>query len=189
MWVQTEWPGQLTLPWGREGGAGVREVPRWAEAVRRGALCFGAAPRACDDDLGCVGEPGGLHWGSLLHLPASALPGTGGVSAGVAAGSCYSKPGETEPPARQGGCKPGGLQCSEEGHLHPLLGCASGGRRRGVASCPRVAPALGIPVAQGEESVCSAGAPGSPLGWDIPWGRAWQPLQCPCLEKPMDRGS
>ena len=99
-------------------------------------------------------------------------PGQGGGRGGQGGAQ-----GAEEPPARQGGCKPGGLQCSEEGCLHPLLGCASGGQHTGVALCPRVAPALGILVAQGEESACSAGAPGSRLGWDIPWGRAWQPLQ------------
>ena len=28
-----------------------------------------------------------------------------------------------------------------------------------------------------------------PWVWKIPWRRAWQPLQCSCLENPMDRGA
>ena len=27
------------------------------------------------------------------------------------------------------------------------------------------------------------------LGWEIPWRRLGHPLQCSCLENPMDRGA
>ena len=30
---------------------------------------------------------------------------------------------------------------------------------------------------------------GSPLGWKIPWRRAWQPVKYSCLKKPIDRGA
>ena len=42
----------------------------------------------------------------------------------------------------------------------------------------------------GKESACSAGDPGLIPGWDGSAGeRHGNPLQCSCLEEPMDRGA
>lgn len=86
-------------------------------------------------------------------------------------------PGGRGAPSQAGGLQAWGSPVLRGGVSAPPVGVCIWGQHTGVALCPRVAPDLGILVAQGEESACSAGAPGSRLGWDIPWGRAWQPLQ------------
>ena len=41
----------------------------------------------------------------------------------------------------------------------------------------------------GKEPACQWRCEFDPWARKIPWRRAWQPLQCSCLENPMDRGS
>ena len=77
----------------------------------------------------------------------------------------------TEGQAARRGCSPG------------LVPADPGGRGGGGSDVWTIRP-------HGEESTCCAGAPGLTPGWGrSPGDGSGSPLQCPCLDNPVDRGA